>query len=234
MSSRAIFDSKSRPADDHIAVKEITDHDKLGYNRVTKSTSIVEKQNKLQSFNVPASVHSNPRGGVPLADQYLDAMLMNDVWGALCLRIIFQKQQEQHALKRPNPVSTKLRRNPSTGPRSHPTLPCKTLSRGLTKSETCPSTSAINSNVAYQDKSTSSSASSDSGFESYPSTPNSSETNLWVRSTRSHPSKYLDTTMPMDASTSTAGRHCLSCKTTDTTCWRHAFGGVVCNSCGLR
>ena len=232
MSLRAILDSKACPADNGIAA---TDQDQLGYNRVTKATSIVEKHNNLKSFIVPTSVDSNPPDGVPLADQYLDTMIVNDVWRALCLRIIFQSQQKPHTLKRPNTaISTKFHHTPSTGPHRHTTVPCKTLSKGQNKSEIAPSVSSINSKTAFQDKSTSSSASSDSGFESYPSTPNSSETNFWVRSTRSHPSKYFSATIPIDASTSTGGRHCLSCKTTDTTCWRHAFGGVVCNSCGLR
>jgi len=30
------------------------------------------------------------------------------------------------------------------------------------------------------------------------------------------------------------GRRCLSCKSTSTSCWRQAFGGIICNSCGLR
>ena len=218
------------------SVDGITDHDHLGHNHVTNSsTSIVGKQRSVdnaKSFLLSTSVNSNPTERVSLADQYLDTMIMNDVWRAICLRIILQSQQERRAFKRPNTTSSKLHHNPSAAAHDYTAAPSKRRSIGQTKSKIASFTSPLSSNKVCHDTPTSP-GSSDSGFGSNLHTSHS-EINGPARSTRSQSAMGFSATISIDSSSSAEGRRCLSCKSTSTTCWRHAFGGVVCNSCGLR
>jgi hypothetical protein len=46
--------------------------------------------------------------------------------------------------------------------------------------------------------------------------------------------EQISLTFSLDDLTSTRKRHCISCRITSTICWRHALGGLLCNSCGLR
>jgi hypothetical protein len=228
MSLHARFDSDSWAADGYTQSTEISNCDHLDYNRVTNlPTSKQRSVNNAQSFILSASVNSNPTEPVSLADQYLDTMIMNDVWRAICLRIILQSQQERCAFKR----STKPHNNPSAKAHDYTAVSFKPRSIGQTRSKIASSTSPKSSKKACHDEPTSSG--SDSGFVSHLPTPHS-EINGPSRSTRSQSTTGLSATISMDSSTSAAGRRCLSCKSTSTTCWRHAFGGVVCNSCGLR
>ena len=55
-----------------------------------------------------------------------------------------------------------------------------------------------------------------------------------IRSTRKHPIQGTAGLMSIDIPPSMVGRECLSCRCTNTTCWRRVMGGVICNSCGLR
>lgn len=233
MSLHGIFDSNSWTTD-HTVSTVVTRHDHLGYNRVANSsTSVVGKQRSAcnaKSFALSGSVNSNPTERVSLADQYLDTMIMNDVWRSACLRIILQSQQERRKFKGSNGTSNKVHHTPFAAAHDYNSVPSKRRSISQTKSKTA-ATSPVTSKKACNDEPTSSSG-SDSDFGCNPPTPYS-EINGPARSTRSQSTTGFSTAISLDSSTS-AGRRCLSCKSTSTTCWRHAFGGVVCNSCGLR
>ena len=208
----------------------VTNHNRLSYNRMTKSfTPIVGKQHSVgnsKSFASSASVNSNPTKHISLADQYLDTMIMNDLWRAICLRIILQSQRKRHVFKRPHPRAIKLRHNPSAATHDYTAIHSKTRSIRQPKSKI---TSPTNSNKANYNKLISSS-NLESGFDS--DLP--SEITGPPRSTRNQFKSGFGATISIDSLASTAGRFCLSCKSTSTTCWRKVFGGVVCNSCGLR
>jgi hypothetical protein len=195
---------------------------------MTKSfTSIVGRQHPVgnsKSFASSASVNSNPTKHVSLADQYLDTMIMNDLWRAICLRIILQSQRKRQVFQRPRPTSIKPHDNPSAATVMHSNT--RSIRQG--KSKIGSSTSPTNSN-----KADSSSSNLESDFNSDLPAPHSEITGP-ARSTRSQFTTGFDGTISIDSLASTSGRCCLSCKSTNTTCWRKVSGGVVCNSCGLR
>jgi hypothetical protein len=159
----------------------------------------------------------------PLADQYLDTMVMDDFWRALCHRRIRQNQPKLHDLNR-----VKANSNASFVQKPARTLR-KYKSKYHTKSR--PSASVI-SRDKFAKKSISP-GTSDSGFISSSPSPITASY-LRVRSTRNFPVQNLIPTMSIDTSLSMIGRSCLSCKCTNTTCWRRTLGGIICNSCGLR
>jgi hypothetical protein len=173
------------------------------------------------------STDSSPRGKQPsLADQYLDTMIMDDIWRASCMRAIrYSQQQKRLASKKLNIISPKrFDRNPSIITYNSDTPVSKTQFKQQIKSELTPRMPAIK-HISSGD----SDNRSDSCF------PNSESSITWhARSTRSHPSDDSSTTGSIDVLKSMVARRCVSCRRTDTTCWRHALGGSLCNSCGLR
>jgi hypothetical protein len=233
MNFQTVFDSGPWSTDSHLQSPGITDHDNPGYNRVTNlSSSVVGKQRSASNVKSFALSASTPTERVSLADQYLDTMIMNDVWRSICLSIILQSQQERRKFKRPNATSTKRHHKPSAAIHDYTAVPSKPQSIGRTKSKIPSATSLTASNKSCIGK-PASLDDSDSEFGSNVRTPHS-EIYGPARSTRSQSTMGFSTTISFDSRSSLAGRRCLSCKSTSTTCWRHAFGGVVCNSCGLR
>ena len=233
MNLQTVFDSGPWHADSRPQSTGIINHDNPGYNRITNlSTSVVGKQRSASNAKSFALSASNPTERVSLADQYLDTMIMNDVWRSICLSIILQSQQERRTFKRPNTTSTKRHRKPSAAIHDYTAVPSETQSIVRTKSKIPSATSPKTSKKACIGK-PASLDSSDSEFGSNIRTPHS-EIYGPARSTRSQSTTGFSTTISFDSRNSVAGRRCLSCKSTSTTCWRHAFGGVVCNSCGLR
>jgi hypothetical protein len=173
------------------------------------------------------STDSSPRGKPPsLADQYLDTMVMDDIWRASCMRAIrYGQQQKRLASKKLNNISPKrFHRNSSTITYSNDALMSKTQFKPQIKSELAPRMPTTN-HISSGD----SDNRSDSCF------PNSDSSTTWhARSTRSHPTDDSSTAGSIDVLKSMVTRRCVSCRRTDTTCWRHALGGSLCNSCGLR
>lgn len=184
----------------------------------------------------PTSVASGQEIQISLANQYLDTMVRDDVWRAACWKRIRQVQRKQRtqALKRIKHTATKAPRNSSV----HTTVPsqkkaCSESSSSVhVKSKNRPSAF-----VTFQRprcaKGAPSLRDSDSGFVSSSPTPKPS-THLRVRSTRNYPLATPSETISIDIPASMVGRSCLSCKCTNTTCWRRTLGGIICNSCGLR
>lgn len=214
-------DRTSGAADSCFGSTDIPDRDHIGLCRVKIHTPIVGKQHSTNKAKFVSAV-AGPGNRFSLADQYLDTMIMDDVWRAACLRAIrHSQQQKRRALKRLALSSIEQRQcNSITDSYNQSMLPSKT--RFKDKSKIPPST-PITSPSCPDD--------SDNSCVSYPTISNSPTAR--VHSTRSHP---IDdsTTLTIDVLTSTPRRHCVSCKRTSTTCWRHALGGSLCNSCGLR
>ena len=158
-----------------------------------------------------------------LADQYLDTMVMDDGWRSACFWQIREGRRLQRLLKRLN------NRKSSIGRSDPPKIPAKVVSKPKMKPEPVLDNSSV-SHEMDQENGLRYTDSSDSGFYSWSLTSSSSAT-LRTRSTRS--SRNSLTPAPGDRPLQ-EGRRCLSCKAPDTTCWRHALGGIICNSCGLR
>lgn len=170
-----------------------------------------------------------------LADQYLDTMVMDDVWRAACINKIRQNKRKLA----PKPVfkkSSKRNQRAATAAKSVDHLhnvsmkTYKSRSRYATHAPTPP----VGPRAAYRSED-SSSPSSDSGFISSSPTPAPSPSRpLRMRSTRSWPMNNSSASNLIDIPASMVGRSCLSCGCTNTTCWRRTLGGIICNSCGLR
>jgi hypothetical protein len=165
-----------------------------------------------------------------LANQYLDTMIMDDVWRAACLRKIRQNQRKQRALKRRLALnSTKSDRGPRISQRHH----FKAASKAQFKPGITPPTPPNSPQTQCRGKP--SSPGSDSGFVSASdSPPPNPPTYFRVHSTRNYPLNDTTPTISIDIPASMVGRSCLSCRCTNTTCWRRTLGGIICNSCGLR
>jgi hypothetical protein len=183
-----------------------------------------------------------------LANQYLDTMVMDDTWRALCKKRIRQVRRKQQGLKRlktaPKPlpyISTRLvSRRPRIAIKNKPFFPVKSKlgvksksSATKSKPKTSLPTPPLSPKTKYCKATTSSSSRSDSGFISSSPTPGP-PSYLRVRSTRNCPITPTTTTISIDIPISMIGRSCLSCGCTNTTCWRRTLGGIICNSCGLR
>lgn len=172
---------------------------------------------------------------ISLADQYLDTMVMDDRWRALCLEAIRAKHQRQRLLKRADMKSTRQSRSSNTPVR--PRRGASNLTRKVNvtgkKLESTPPTPPISPRVAHRNDPSPCSTRSDSGFISSSPSP-APPAHLRLRSTRNCPVANTPATISIDVSPSMIGRTCLSCGSSNTTCWRRTLGGIICNSCGLR
>ena len=213
--------------DGHLTSTKIPEHEDMDHNRCVVPTSVATEPPvyKLTSV-VSAIVKPIPAKGVPLADQYLDTMIMDDAWRATCWRKIRQNNRKLKRLKAP------LARDSATAPSRHPKPISKPRSKGEIKFKSTRSTPSLN--LKKKCRKPTSTRGSDSGFVSSSPTPNP-PTYLRVRSTRNYPIQTSNTTsISIDIPASMVGRSCLSCGCTNTTCWRRTLGGIICNSCGLR
>lgn len=173
----------------------------------------------------PTEVH------ISLADQYLDTMVMDDKWRALCLETIRLNQRRQYLLKRRNTKSTTRQNRPTTAtgrPRRDTSCVGKITAKHLAST---PPTPPISPKAAHRKQPRS--TRSDSGFISSSPSP-APLAYLRLRSTRNYPVTNAPVTMSIDVSPSMIGRTCLSCRSANTTCWRRTLGDIICNSCGLR
>ena len=219
------IDVISRCSEGHLT--KVPDHKDTEQSRDEVHTSVVTECPVNKPPSLTSSVFkSTPAKGVSLADQYLDTMIMDDVWRAACWRKI---RQNNRKIKR---LNTQLHRASLIAPSHHPQPISKTRSKEKLKSKSTHPTPSPNLNKKYR-KPTSPRC-SDSGFVSSSPTPNP-PTCFRVRSTRNCPIQTSNTaTISIDIPASMVGRSCFSCGCTNTTCWRRTLGGIICNSCGLR
>jgi hypothetical protein len=224
--------------------------DNPGPDEIDVKDLAIEKPKATQRSNGESATVSSSRSGnaekeYSLANQYLDTMIMDDVWRAACRKRIRQLQRKQRELKRLTFTAPKpLARISKTLVSRHPKLAHKKRSFFPVKSKP-----AIKSTIKYKTvlptpplspkyrSKPSSPRRSDSGYiSSSPTfTPTPPPPNyLRVRSTRNCPITPTTTTISIDIPASMIGRSCLSCGCTNTTCWRRTLGGIICNSCGLR
>ena len=173
-----------------------------------------------------------PAEHISLADQFLDTMVMDDRWRSLCLEAIRTEHQLQRLLKRANKKST-TRQSRSSNTTVRPERSASNLTRKIhtKKLEPMPPTPPISPRVA--DRNQTCSTRSDSGFISSSPSP-TPPAHLRLRSSRNCPVVNSPATISIDVSPSMVGRTCLSCGSSNTTCWRRTLGGIICNSCGLR
>ena len=216
----------------HLMSTDIPDHNDIDSGHVTIRSSMDRHHPITENGNAS---NTNPAKFISLADQYLDTMIMDDAWRAACLRKIRQNKRKQRALKKSNPFSSSTKKsNPKSSSSSskYPKRPSNTRSKHDLKSKNSP----IKSPQRKCNKPTSPRG-SDSGFVSSSPTPGPTSY-LRARSTRNYPIQQIPNTattaIPIDTPLSMIGRSCLSCRCTNTTCWRRRFGGIICNSCGLR
>jgi len=158
-----------------------------------------------------------------LADQYLDTMVMDDGWRNACLRHISEGRRRQQSITKQLEV-----RDPSFSLLDHFKLPAKVRTKRKIKSDPVLAKPPISPKA---DRASSTGPSSDSGFFSCSPTPNSPMT---VGTTRCTRTGHKSIAASVDDQPRKGGRRCLSCKSPNTSCWRHALGGIICNSCGLR
>lgn len=180
-----------------------------------------------------SATDSDPRAEhISLADQYLDTMVMDERWRALCIEAIRTEHQWQRLLKRANMKSTTRQSRPSNIT-VRPGRGAFNLTRKIhtKKLESTPPTPPISPRVAHTNQPCS--TRSDSGFISSSPSP-APPAHLRLRSTRNCPAASSPATISIDISPSMIGRTCLSCGSSNTTCWRRTLGGIICNSCGLR
>ena len=178
-----------------------------------------------QSVNkrTSTSVKSRPW---QLADQYLDTMVMDDDWRNTCLRQISEGRRYQGIIKQIKG------QHPSFSLHDHLKSPAKVRSKRKIKSDPVLDKSPIS---LKSDRASSTGPSSDSGFFSCSPTPNSPTiVGSTTRSTRSTRTDHKFIARSVNDQPRKDGRRCLSCKSPNTSCWRQALGGTICNSCGLR
>jgi hypothetical protein len=168
-----------------------------------------------------------------LADQYLDTMVMDDVWRAACLEKIRQNQRKHRALKRLNVESEQLPSHHDRSKQPSHGRPTKITKKhtSVVKSKMAPPTPPIS--PKGQSRKPSSPNGSDSGFVSSSPSP-CAPPYVRVRSTRNYPITPPTESISLDIPASMGGRSCLSCGCSNTTCWRRTLGSIICNSCGLR
>ena len=227
--SESLATDKALPSvDSHLKSSDIPNRIDINRRCVAIRTSVGQHRSVGEETTlIVNAVDNSSATSVSLADQYLDTMIMDDVWRAACLRKIRQNQRTQRALKHLNVNSTKQLQH-TTASSNHPKRPSKLRSNTQLKSKIVSSDSA-----KKKSRKLTSHGGSDSGFVSSSPTPGP-PTYLSVRSTRSYPVQTSNTTISIDVPSSAVGRSCLSCGCTNTTCWRRTLGGIICNSCGLR
>jgi hypothetical protein len=190
----------------------------------TQDRSDLEKKPSLSSVPIES-----------LADQYLDTMVMDDVWRAACINKIRQNQRIL-ALRPASKKPSKSHHLVAAAKKPVDPL-CKVSKKAFkphARYAVHPPTPPVSPRTAYRSEH-SSSPSSDSGFISSSPTPTPSPSRLLrMRSTRSWPMNNSSASTLIDIPASMVGRSCLSCGCTNTTCWRRTLGGIICNSCGLR
>lgn len=221
------MDVMSPSSEGHLMTTKLPDHEDIGQNCGAVHTLMATEPpvNKPQSVTLSVFKPS-PVKGVSLADQYLDTMIMDDVWRAACWRKI---RQNKRKIKR---LNTQLCRNSLTTSSHYPKPISKTCPKEKIKPKNTHPTSSINLKPRHRKHI--SPRGSDSGFVSSSPTPGP-PAGFRVRSTRNYPTQPPNTTtISIDISPSMVGRSCLSCGCTNTTCWRRTLGGIICNSCGLR
>ena len=179
-------------------------------------------ERSVSSSRAPTLPFSSSSRTSSLADQYLDTMIPDDFWRALCRRKIRQKQRKLQELQRSNAGSNATFDLKAIHPHR------KWKSKHFAKRRSC---APVISKDRLSRKSDSPGG-SDSGFIS--SSPPPSVPRLRVRPTHNCPVQSFIPTMSIDTSISMTGRSCLACGCTNTTCWRRTLGGIICNSCGLR
>jgi hypothetical protein len=221
------MDVMSPSSEGHLTSTKLRDHEDIGQNCGAVHTLMATEPpvNKPQSVTLSVFKPS-PVKGVSLADQYLDTMIMDDVWRAACWRKI---RQNKRKIKR---LNTQLCRNSLTTSSHYPKPTSKTCPKEKIKPKITHPTSSIN--LKPRHRKPTSPRGSDSGFVSSSPTPGP-PAGFRVRSTRNYPTQPPNTTtISIDIPPSMVGRSCLSCGCTNTTCWRRTLGGIICNSCGLR
>jgi hypothetical protein len=224
--SKSSLERKSQCIDGHLMPLLSGGNDVSPKDVAIVRTVATQFRNAPQSLNSPTSKEPDLSTSYSLADQYLDTMVMDDVWRAACVEKIHQNQRRQEALRRFTVKPTNARcRISSVVPASRPNKP-KKLSHVNLKPKIAKQITSL-----YHKK-PASPPGSDSGFVSCSPTP--PPTYLRVRSTRKCPLNNPSATISIDIPASMVGRSCLSCGCTNTTCWRRTLGGIICNSCGLR
>jgi hypothetical protein len=195
---------------------ESPDHDNSGHLEVGDDAPQPSVDKRTSIFvKSPPILH--------LADQYLDTMVMDDDWRNACLRQISEaRRRQQSILKQLNGG------NSSFSVRDHLTLPAKARTKSKVESEPVLDKPTISPKAELHNRS--GSTGTDSGFFSCSPTPNSP----MVLATRSTRTGHKSIATSVDDQPRKDGRRCLSCKSRNTSCWRRAFGGIICNSCGLR
>ena len=157
-----------------------------------------------------------------LADQYLDTMKMDDSWRAACYLQIRNARKVERALKR-------LKGRISFVSQPRPSKVASTVLSAPRKKAKQDFNNHSVSAISGRDNASASVGSSDSGYFSGSPPPNSQPT---LDTDSIGISRSITSIVSFDPLPER--RRCLSCKSPETSCWRHALGGIICNSCGLR
>ena len=221
----SLMDNTSSGVNDRSISEDIPDHNENDGNCGATYPSVSGTELSVKSLFLSAG--KPPTKPVSLADQYLDTMVMDEFWRAACLRKIRQTQRTVKASKVNATEPCRLVYNAhANGPKSL----SQTRSKSQIKSK---NPTSLDLKAKNNIKATSPRG-SDSGFVSCSPTPNPPNY-LRVRSTRKYPMQPPNpSSISLDIPASMVGRSCLSCRCTNTTCWRRTLGGIICNSCGLR
>jgi len=212
----------STSADSHLMIHTITANHTRVNNHPHSPSQASANECSVSSSSASTLPFSSSSRTSSLADQYLDTMVPDDFWRALCRRKIRQKQRKLQELQRSNAGSNATFDLKAIHPHR------KWKSKHFAKRRSC---APVISKDRLSRKSDSPGG-SDSGFIS--SSPPPSVPRLRVRPTHNCPVQSFIPTMSIDTSISMTGRSCLACGCTNTTCWRRTLGGIICNSCGLR